>query len=332
MVGQFFIIRALGFSLMDTSPPMSYIPCPLRNAYSPPWPYCFFLLLLSFVPSSTSSFSFPLFLFFLFLHFYFFFLILLFFHVFSFSSCSSSFLLFLFLLFVFFFFLFLLFLFFLLSSSFLSSCSPSFSFSSSSFSSSSFSSSSSFLSSCSPSFSFFLLRPALSLLLLLLLIFILPPPPLLLLPLSSLLLFYSSFPLLPLPPPLNIFYLNLSCEYSFCFVLLNFTCLSVAVCLSMFLLIKLLYKHIIMNCITQTQHPDPTGVQYSACDCDHRVPRPGTRMKNGTRLCPRQYPWAHGGKSQYTQEHYQTVQICLTKPILMIICVNNYRMQKRVKL
>ena len=39
--------------------------------------------------------------------------------------------------------------------------------------------------------------------------------------------------------PGNVFYLNLSCVYSFCFVLFNFTCRRVAVCLSMFLLIKL---------------------------------------------------------------------------------------------
>ena len=59
----------------------------------------------------------------------------------------------------------------------------------------------------------------------------------------------------------NIFYLNLSCEYSF---FLNFTCLQLAVCLSMFLLIILLYKHIMMNCTAQTQYqtryPDPAGV------------------------------------------------------------------------
>src|SRR6218665_256551 len=112
-------------------------------------------------------------------------------------------------------------------------------------------------------FVFFLLLPALSLLLL----FILP---LLLLPPSSLLL---SFPLLLLllllPPLLNIFYLNLSCEYSFCFALLNFTCLRVAIRLSMFLLIKLLYKHIIMNCTTQTRRSDPV---HGPGGCDHRVP------------------------------------------------------------
>ena len=108
-------------------------PCPLPNAYPPPWPYCFFLLhpffflflpaipllLIPLQPPSSSSpyLPFPslllplsslflsslsssspllslLFLVFLF----FFFLILLFFHFFSFSSYSSSFLLFLFLL------------------------------------------------------------------------------------------------------------------------------------------------------------------------------------------------------------------------------------------
>src|SRR6218665_1995076 len=123
-------------------------------------------------------------------------------------------------------------------------------------------------------FVFFLLLPALSLLL------FIPPP---LLPLSSLLLSSLSFPLLPHPPLLNVFYLNLSCEYSFCLVLLDFTCLRVSVCLSVFLLIKLFFKHIIMNCTTQTQYPDPVS---GPGGCDHRVPGPGTRMKNGTRLCP----------------------------------------------
>src|SRR6218665_2433973 len=59
--------------------------------------------------------------------------------------------------------------------------------------------------------------------------------------LSSLTLSYPPFPILPLPPLLNVLYLNLSCVYSFCFVLLNFTCCRVAVYLSMFLLIKLFH-------------------------------------------------------------------------------------------
>ena len=71
---------------------------------------------------------------------------------------------------------------------------------------------------------------------------------------------YPPFPLLPLPPLLNVFYLNLSCVYSFCFVLLNFTCLWVAVCLSMFLLIKLFFKHIIKHCTNRTRYPDPAGM------------------------------------------------------------------------
>ena len=41
---------------------------------------------------------------------------------------------------------------------------------------------------------------------------------------------YPPFHLLPLPTLLNVFFLNLSCVYSFCFVLLNFTCLSSSVC------------------------------------------------------------------------------------------------------
>src|SRR6218665_3349703 len=90
-------------------------------------------------------------------------------------------------------------------------------------------------------FVFFLFLPALSLLLLFL------PPLLLPLPLSSLLYSYSSFPLRPL---LNVFYLNLSRVYNFCFELLNFTCLPVAVCLPVFPLTKLLNKHIIMHCTT----------------------------------------------------------------------------------
>jgi len=134
------------------------------------------------------------------------------------SSFSSSSFFWLFL-----FYLFLLFLLFFFSSSFLSSCSPS--------SSSSSSSSSSFLLLLFSFlfFLFFFLSLSLSL---------------------SCLLFYPPFPLLPL---LNVFYLNLSCVYSFCFVLLNFTCLRVVVCLSMILLIKLFFKHIIKQCTSRTR-------------------------------------------------------------------------------
>src|SRR6218665_3871732 len=263
MVGQFFIIRALGLSLMDTSPPVSY-PIPTiyhmhHNVYPQPWilasssfPSFFFLFLPVFPllliplppPSSFSSPYLPLPSLLLPLSSLFLSSLSLF--LLSYFSSSSSFarlpLLFLFLFLpalslpsFLFFFLFLLFLFF--SSTFLS-----------------------FLLL----FIFFLHLPALSLLLLIL-------PPLLLLPLSSLLLSYPSFPLLPLSPLINIFHLNLSCEYSFCFVLLNLTCLRVAVCLSMFLLIKLLYKHIIMIYTTQTRYRTPGPVSRPS-GCYHWVP------------------------------------------------------------
>jgi len=75
--------------------------------------------------------------------------------------------------------------------------------------------------------------------------------------LSSLPLSYSPF---RLPSLLNVFFLNLSCVYSFCFVLLNFTCLRVAVCLSMFRLIKLFFNHIIKHCTKRTRYPDPAGM------------------------------------------------------------------------
>jgi len=110
-------------------------------------------------------------------------------------------------------------------------------------------------------FVFFLFLPALSLLLL-----FLPPLLLLPLPLSSLLYSYSSFPLRPL---LNVFYLNLSRVYNFCFELLNFTCLPVAVCLPVFPLTKLLNKHIIMHCttgpgsLTQRVWSQSTWTRYS---------------------------------------------------------------------
>src|SRR6218665_91164 len=68
------------------------------------------------------------------------------------------------------------------------------------------------------------------------------------------------FSLLPLPPLLNVFYLNLSCVNSFCFVLLNFTCLQVVVCLLMFLLNKLFFRHIIKHCTTRTRLSDPVGI------------------------------------------------------------------------
>src|SRR6218665_2740737 len=84
----------------------------------------------------------------------------------------------------------------------------------------------------------------------------------------------------PLPPLLNVFYLNLSCVYSFCFVLLNFTSLRVVVCLSNVLPIKLLYKHIIMHGNHAGPVPKPGG-------CEHRVPETGTWMENGTQLCPK---------------------------------------------
>src|SRR6218665_2863385 len=89
--------------------------------------------------------------------------------------------------------------------------------------------------------------------------------PLFLLPLSP-------FPHLPLPPLLNVFYLNLSCVYSFCFALLNFTCLRVAVCLSMFLLIKL-FSNIIKRCTTRTRYPDPAGMitGYWKHWCTHKM-------------------------------------------------------------
>src|SRR6218665_3761654 len=165
-------------------------------------------------------------------------------------------------------FLILLFFFFFFFSSFLSSSSSISSsfYSSSSFgsfspiSSSSFSYSSSLLSSCSPSLSsslysssFFL--PLLFSFLLFFLFFFLY----LSLSLSSLPISYPPFPLLPLPPLLNVFFLNLSCVYNFCLVLLNFTCLRVAVCLSMFFLIKVFFKHIIKHCSNRTQYPDPVG-------------------------------------------------------------------------
>src|SRR6218665_3678248 len=112
--------------------------------------------------------------------------------------------------------------------------------------------------------------PPLSLLLLLFYpLVLLPHPPLRILPppscsfsssssssscssssLSSLPLSYSPF---RLPSLLNVFFLNLSCVYSFCFVLLNFTCLRVAVCLSMFHLIKPFFKPIIKHCTNRTR-------------------------------------------------------------------------------
>src|SRR6218665_1739025 len=55
-------------------------------------------------------------------------------------------------------------------------------------------------------------------------------------------------------------FFNLSCVYSFCFVLLNFTCLRVAGCLLIFLLIKLFFKHIMKHCTTWTRYPDLSGM------------------------------------------------------------------------
>src|SRR6218665_656331 len=78
---------------------------------------------------------------------------------------------------------------------------------------------------------------------------------------------------------LNVFYLNLCCVHNFCFVLLNFTCLRVAVCLSMFLLIELFFKHIINHC-SNGLLPGPSGY-------DHRISGSGTWMENVTRLCPK---------------------------------------------